>query len=168
MKLPRQFFAPLAIGAPAPMRELPVRLERMIHFVPPHVAKVTASEVLHVSLGERFALAVATARIWLEHEVAMARQCRVERLEGSRKNRIMSKRRSAMHVNHERISLAGLDRRRRNQHALDVIRCALPGHVRDFAGYPGQMRIRLGYRLPLARRARLDLRWHDVGLPNDG
>jgi len=40
MKLPRQFFAPLAIGAPAPMRELPVRLERMIHFVPPHNEKV--------------------------------------------------------------------------------------------------------------------------------
>jgi malyl-CoA/(S)-citramalyl-CoA lyase len=42
MKLPRPFFQPLAIGAPAPMRELPVRLERMIHFVPPHVEKVTA------------------------------------------------------------------------------------------------------------------------------
>ena len=42
MKLPRQFFQPLAIGAPAPMRELPVRLERMIHFVPPHVEKVRA------------------------------------------------------------------------------------------------------------------------------
>ena len=42
MKLPRQFFAPLAIGAPAPMRELPVRLERMIHFVPPHVEKMRA------------------------------------------------------------------------------------------------------------------------------
>jgi malyl-CoA/(S)-citramalyl-CoA lyase len=42
MKLPRQFFAPLAIGAPLPMRELPVRLERMIHFVPPHNEKVRA------------------------------------------------------------------------------------------------------------------------------
>ncbi len=42
MKLPRQFFAPLAIGAPAPMRELPVRLERMIHFVPPHIEKLRA------------------------------------------------------------------------------------------------------------------------------
>jgi malyl-CoA/(S)-citramalyl-CoA lyase len=42
MKSPRQFFAPLAIGAPAPLRELPVRLERMIHFVPPHVEKVRA------------------------------------------------------------------------------------------------------------------------------
>ena len=40
MKLPRQFFAPLAIGAPAPLRDLPVRLERMIHFVPPHNDKV--------------------------------------------------------------------------------------------------------------------------------
>ena len=42
MKSPRQFFAPLAIGAPMPMRELPVRLERMIHFVPPHVEKLRA------------------------------------------------------------------------------------------------------------------------------
>src|SRR6266566_6866913 len=42
MKLPRNFFKPLAIGAPAPLRELPVKLERMIHFVPPHVEKVTA------------------------------------------------------------------------------------------------------------------------------
>jgi malyl-CoA/(S)-citramalyl-CoA lyase len=42
MKLPRQFFKPLAIGAPAPMRELPVRLERMIHFVPPHLEKLRA------------------------------------------------------------------------------------------------------------------------------
>jgi len=42
VKLPRQFFQPLAIGAPAPMRELPVRLERMIHFVPPHLDKLRA------------------------------------------------------------------------------------------------------------------------------
>jgi len=42
LKLPRQFFAPLAIGAPAPLRELPVRLERMIHFVPPHMEKLRA------------------------------------------------------------------------------------------------------------------------------
>jgi malyl-CoA/(S)-citramalyl-CoA lyase len=42
MKLPREFYRPLAIGAPAPLRELPVRLERMIHFIPPHVDKLTA------------------------------------------------------------------------------------------------------------------------------
>jgi len=42
MKPPRQFYAPLAIGAPAPLREPPVRLERMIHFVPPHIAKLRA------------------------------------------------------------------------------------------------------------------------------
>lgn len=42
MKLPRQFFQSLAIGAPAPMRDLPVRLERMIHFVPPHMEKMRA------------------------------------------------------------------------------------------------------------------------------
>jgi malyl-CoA/(S)-citramalyl-CoA lyase len=42
MKLPRPFFKPLAIGAPEPLRELPVRLERMIHFVPPHMDKIRA------------------------------------------------------------------------------------------------------------------------------
>lgn len=41
-KTPRQFFRPLAIGAPEPFRELPLRLERMIHFVPPHLEKVRA------------------------------------------------------------------------------------------------------------------------------
>lgn len=38
----RQFFTPLAAGAPAPLRDLPVRLERMIHFIPPHLEKVRA------------------------------------------------------------------------------------------------------------------------------
>ena len=42
MKLPRNFYKALAIGAPTPLRELPVRLERMIHFVPPHVEKMRA------------------------------------------------------------------------------------------------------------------------------
>ena len=42
MKLPRRFFQPLAAGAPQPFRELPVKLERMIHFVPPHNEKVRA------------------------------------------------------------------------------------------------------------------------------
>ncbi len=42
MKLPRNFFKPLALGAPAPLRELPVRIERMIHFVPPHLEKLRA------------------------------------------------------------------------------------------------------------------------------
>src|SRR6201990_819974 len=42
MKLPRSFYQPLAIGAPQPLRELPVKLERMIHFVPPPLEKVTA------------------------------------------------------------------------------------------------------------------------------
>ena len=42
MKLPRNFYKPLAIGAPMPLRELPPRLERMIHFVPPHIEKLRA------------------------------------------------------------------------------------------------------------------------------
>ena len=40
MKPPRKFFEPLAMGAPMPLRELPVRVERMIQFVPPHLEKV--------------------------------------------------------------------------------------------------------------------------------
>jgi malyl-CoA/(S)-citramalyl-CoA lyase len=42
VKTPRDFYKPLAIGAPAPYRELPVRPERMIHFFPPHVEKIRA------------------------------------------------------------------------------------------------------------------------------
>ena len=40
MKLPADFYRPLAIGAPDPIRQLPVRLERMIHFLPPHLPKL--------------------------------------------------------------------------------------------------------------------------------
>ena len=42
MKTPRGFYKPLAIGAPDPFLDLPARLERMIHFVPPHLEKVRA------------------------------------------------------------------------------------------------------------------------------
>ncbi len=42
MKTPKGFFRPLAIGAPMPLREAPPRVERMIHFVPPHLEKVRA------------------------------------------------------------------------------------------------------------------------------
>ena len=42
MKTPRGFFKPLAIGAPAPLREPPPRVERIVHFVPPHLEKVRA------------------------------------------------------------------------------------------------------------------------------
>ena len=33
MRNPRSFFEPLAIGAPEPLREIPVRPSRMIHFL---------------------------------------------------------------------------------------------------------------------------------------
>ncbi len=39
---PIDFYKPLAIGAPEPLRSLPVRPERMIHFLPPHVEKIRA------------------------------------------------------------------------------------------------------------------------------
>ncbi len=42
MKSARAFYKPLAIGAPEPYRDLPVRVERMIHFVPPHLDKMRA------------------------------------------------------------------------------------------------------------------------------
>ncbi|HLH50348.1 MAG TPA: CoA ester lyase [Roseiarcus sp.] len=41
MRTPRKFFEPLAIGAPRP-RDPPARLERMIHFIPPHIDKMRA------------------------------------------------------------------------------------------------------------------------------
>jgi malyl-CoA/(S)-citramalyl-CoA lyase len=46
---PHRFYTPLATGAPAPLRTLPTRLERMIHFVPPHVEKMRAKvgELIH-------------------------------------------------------------------------------------------------------------------------
>ena len=42
MKAPGKFHLPLSIGAPAPLREPPSRLERMIHFVPTHIEKIRA------------------------------------------------------------------------------------------------------------------------------
>jgi malyl-CoA/(S)-citramalyl-CoA lyase len=41
-RAPARHFAPLSIGAPEPFRQVPVRLERMIHFVPPHNEKIRA------------------------------------------------------------------------------------------------------------------------------
>ncbi|MEZ5842713.1 MAG: CoA ester lyase [Hyphomicrobiaceae bacterium] len=41
-RTPGKFFSPLAIGAPEPFRAPPVRLERMIHFIPPHNEKIRA------------------------------------------------------------------------------------------------------------------------------
>lgn len=41
-RTPAKFYEALAIGAPAPYRSLPVCLERMIHFIPPHVEKITS------------------------------------------------------------------------------------------------------------------------------
>ncbi len=41
-KPPTKFYQSLAIGAPEPYRQLPVTLERMIHFIPPHIEKIHA------------------------------------------------------------------------------------------------------------------------------
>ncbi len=41
-RTPAKHFSPLAIGAPEPYRSLPVKLERMIHFVPSHNDKIRA------------------------------------------------------------------------------------------------------------------------------
>ena len=41
-RTPASHYAALAAGAPEPYRQLPVRLERMIHFVPPHNEKIRA------------------------------------------------------------------------------------------------------------------------------
>lgn len=39
-RTPSKFYSPLAVGAPEPFRFLPNRLERMIHFIPPHNEKI--------------------------------------------------------------------------------------------------------------------------------
>ncbi len=42
MRSPRDFFKPLAVGAPEPVREIPFRPSRVIHFFPPANAKMVA------------------------------------------------------------------------------------------------------------------------------
>ena len=42
MRSPKDFFAPLAVGAPEPRREIPFPPSRMVHFFPPHLEKLTA------------------------------------------------------------------------------------------------------------------------------
>ena len=42
MRSPKDFFRPLAVGAPEPVRETPFPPSRMIHFFPPHLDKVVA------------------------------------------------------------------------------------------------------------------------------
>jgi malyl-CoA/(S)-citramalyl-CoA lyase len=42
MRSPKDFFRPLAVGAPAPVREIPFRPSRVIHFFPPSNPKMVA------------------------------------------------------------------------------------------------------------------------------
>ncbi|HZX53101.1 MAG TPA: CoA ester lyase [Ilumatobacteraceae bacterium] len=42
MRSAKDFFKPLAVGAPSPVREIPIRPSRVIHFFPPHIDKVVA------------------------------------------------------------------------------------------------------------------------------
>ena len=42
MRSAKDFFAPLAVGAPAPAREVPARPSRMIHFFDPSNPKMAA------------------------------------------------------------------------------------------------------------------------------
>src|SRR3990172_11882206 len=42
MRSPRDFFKPLAIGAPEPVRDIPVKPSRMIHFFDPSNPKMAA------------------------------------------------------------------------------------------------------------------------------
>ena len=42
MRSPRDFFKPLAVGAPEPVRDVPFRPSRVIHFFPPHNDKLVA------------------------------------------------------------------------------------------------------------------------------
>ena len=42
MRSPKDFFRPLAVGAPEPLRDVPWRPSRMIHFFDPSNAKMVA------------------------------------------------------------------------------------------------------------------------------
>ena len=42
MRNPKDFFRPLAVGAPMPVREIPVRPSRMIHFFDPSNEKMVS------------------------------------------------------------------------------------------------------------------------------
>jgi malyl-CoA/(S)-citramalyl-CoA lyase len=42
VRSPRDFFKPLAVGAPEPIREIPFRPSRVIHFFPPHNDKLVS------------------------------------------------------------------------------------------------------------------------------
>ena len=42
MRSPKDFFAPLAVGAPAPLREIPATPSRVIHFLDPSNEKMAA------------------------------------------------------------------------------------------------------------------------------
>ena len=42
MRSPRDFFKPLAAGAPEPWREIPFRPSRVVHFFPPQNDKLVA------------------------------------------------------------------------------------------------------------------------------
>ena len=42
MRSPRDFFKPLAIGAPAPVHEIPIKPSRCIHFFDPSNPKMAA------------------------------------------------------------------------------------------------------------------------------
>ena len=42
MRSARDFFKPLAVGAPEPLREIPFKPSRVVHFFPPQLEKVRA------------------------------------------------------------------------------------------------------------------------------
>ena len=42
MRNPKDFFRPLAVGAPEPLREIPIKPSRMIHFFPPSNEKMVS------------------------------------------------------------------------------------------------------------------------------
>jgi malyl-CoA/(S)-citramalyl-CoA lyase len=79
-RTPAKFYSPLAIGAPEPYRALPVRIERMIHFVPPHNQKIRAkitniASQVDVVLGNlEDAIAAADKEAARQGFIAMARE----------------------------------------------------------------------------------------------
>ena len=74
MKLPRRFFQPLATGAPAPFRDLPVKLERMIAAAQEQLARTAAAP-----RGKGGAVAAAQEQPWSLRLPALQKQARRRR-----------------------------------------------------------------------------------------
>src|SRR5579885_1249134 len=130
------------------------------------VAEIAVAEILHVGTGEGFALAVAAARIGLEHEVAGA---------GKRRGKAVHRgpighgriARAAVYLHHQGVFLPGVEVAWINQPALHFVAVALPGEALHRAPSGLQLVILMRDLLPGTNAARPNFGGGAHGLSND-